>query len=199
MFGDPYTNPRYESIPFLDCMIFNPSKSEVKALSDETDVSFVPMECVSISGEMDSSSIRKLGEVRKGYTYFREGDVVFAKITPCFENGKVAIASNCVGGIAFGTTEFHVVRAIENISNPIWLKELLKSDTLRNLASSNMSGTAGQKRVQKPFFDKLKIGLPPIELQNQFADFVRQVDKSKYAVMQSLERVIQSKINNSEP
>ncbi len=180
MFGDPYVSPKFESVPFLECMIFNPVKSEIKNMNDSTEVSFVPMEFVGTDGSINTESVKTLGEVRKGYTYFREGDVVFAKITPCFENGKVAIAEGCKNGIGFGTTEFHVVRPIKGISNNIWLKYLLKSDSLRHLASSNMSGTAGQKRVQLPFFEKIKIGLPPIDLQEQFAIFVQQVDKSKF-------------------
>ena len=181
MFGDPYISPKYARVPFLNCMEFNPGKSQIKSVPDDALVSFVPMECVGTDGSIDVSQTKLLGEVRKGYTYFCNDDVVFAKITPCFENGKVAIAKGCTNGIGFGTTEFHVARSIPGLSNPVWLNYLLKSDSLRHLASSNMTGTAGQKRVQRPFFEKLKIGLPPIEQQNEFADFVKQVDKSKFA------------------
>ena len=85
MFGDPYINPKNERVPFLDCMEFNPGKTQVKMLSDDTIVSFVPMECVGTDGSIDVSQTKMLGEVRSGYTYFRDNDVVFAKITPCFE------------------------------------------------------------------------------------------------------------------
>lgn len=163
----------------MNCLEFNPGKFEIKSIPDSTVVSFVPMESVNIDGTMDSSQTKFLGEVRKGYTFFKNNDVVFAKITPCFENGKVAIAHNCANGIGFGSTEFHVARPIEGVSNSIWLQTLLQLESLRHLASGNMSGTAGQKRVQKPFFDKLSVGLPPIELQDRFAAFVEQVDKSK--------------------
>lgn len=188
LFGDPLISPKYNQVPFMECLEFNPGKTEVKGFSDDTIVSFVPMESVNTDGTMDSSQTRPLGEVRKGYTYFKNNDVVFAKITPCFENGKVAIAKKCVNGIGFGSTEFHVARPIKGISNSIWLQTLLQLDSLRHLASGNMSGTAGQKRVQKPFFDKLTVGLPPIELQNQFATFVQQVDKSKLAFQQLVSR-----------
>ena len=107
---------------------------------------------------------------------------MLAKITPCFENGKIAIAENCTNGLGFGTTEFHVSRPIEGVSNSYWIKYLLKNNNVHNLATINMTGTAGQKRIQTPFFEKLKIYLPPIELQNQFATFVHQVDKSKVVV-----------------
>ena len=177
MFGNPL-NKSIANKYFVECVDFNPKKSEVKDMMDET-VSFVPMECVGVDG---SFTIREDGLVRdyyKGYTYFRDGDVLLAKITPCFENGKVAIAENCTNGIGFGTTEFHVSRPIAGVSNSYWIKYMLKNDNVHDLATINMTGSAGQKRIQTPFFEKLKIYLPPIESQEQFANFVHQVDKSK--------------------
>ena len=185
LFGNPLDKSMANKY-FVECVDFNPKKSEVKDMMDET-VSFVPMECVGVDG---SFTIREDGLVRdyyKGYTYFRDGDVLLAKITPCFENGKVAIAENCTNGIGFGTTEFHVSRPIASVSNSYWIKYMLKNDSVHDLATINMTGSAGQKRIQTPFFEKLKIYLPPIELQNQFADFVHQVDKSKVAVQKALD------------
>ena len=166
------------NMKFTDCVDFNPKKSEVKDLQD-VEVSFVPMECVGVDG---SFTIRENGLVSsyyKGYTYFRDGDVLLAKITPCFENGKAAIAEGCKNGIGFGTTEFHVARPKEGVSNSYWVKYMLKNDSVHDLATINMTGSAGQKRIQTPFFEKLTVFCPPIELQNQFAEFVKQVDKSK--------------------
>ncbi|MCI5873120.1 MAG: restriction endonuclease subunit S [Roseburia sp.] len=187
-FVELFGNPLDKSIAnkyFVECVEFNPKKSEVKDMMDET-VSFVPMECVGVDG---SFTIREDGLIRdyyKGYTYFRDGDVLLAKITPCFENGKVAIAENCTNSIGFGTTEFHVSRPIAGVSNSYWIKYMLKNNDVHDLATINMTGSAGQKRIQTPFFEKLKIYLPPIELQNQFADFVKQVDKSKVVVQKAL-------------
>ena len=192
MFGDPYLSSKYDKVPFLKCLMFNPGKTEVNNVPDKQIVSFVPMESVGINGIIDMSKERQLGEVRKGYTYFRDNDVIFAKITPCFENGKVAIICGCKGGIGFGSTEFHVARPIDNISNSTWLLYLLKSDSLRVLASGNMSGTAGQKRVQQPFFEKIQVGLPPIGEQEIFESFVKQVDKSKFEVVRSLTKLLES-------
>lgn len=183
LFGNPLDKSMANKY-FVECVDFNPKKSEVKDMMDET-VSFVPMECVGVDG---SFTIREDGLVRdyyKGYTYFRDGDVLLAKITPCFENGKVAIAENCTNGIGFGTTEFHVSRPIAGVSNSYWIKYMLKNDSVHDLATINMTGSAGQKRIQTPFFEKLKIYLPPIELQNQFADFVHQVDKSKVVALKA--------------
>ena len=176
MFGNPLDKSKVNSI-FTDCVVFNPKKSELDDL--DIDVSFVPMECVGVDGSFTIRETGKASDYYKGYTYFKDGDVLLAKITPCFENGKVAIASGCENGIGFGTTEFHVSRPKPGVSNSYWIKYMLKNDLVHSLATINMTGSAGQKRIQTPFFEKLKVYLPPIELQNQFAEFVKHVDKSK--------------------
>ncbi|MGE9931827.1 restriction endonuclease subunit S [Anaerovoracaceae bacterium SGI.174] len=177
MFGNPLDKSK-ANMYFVECVEFNPKKSEVKDLMCET-VSFVPMECVGADGSFKIKEDGLVKDYYKGYTYFKNGDVLLAKITPCFENGKVAIAENCTNGIGFGTTEFHVSRPIPGVSNSQWIKYMLKNEHVHELATINMTGSAGQKRIQTPFFEKLKVYLPPIELQNQFADFVSQIDKSK--------------------
>lgn len=177
MFGNPLDKSK-ANMYFVECVEFNPKKSEVKDLMCET-VSFVPMECVGADGSFKIKEDGLVKDYYKGYTYFKNGDVLLAKITPCFENGKVAIAENCTNGIGFGTTEFHVSRPIPGVSNSQWIKYMLKNEHVHELATINMTGSAGQKRIQTPFFEKLKVYLPPIELQNQFADFVAQIDKSK--------------------
>ena len=193
MFGDPLDKSRIKK-KYIDCVDFNPKKSEIKNLL-ETMVSFVPMECVGTDGSFSVMRDGKIKEFYKGYTYFRDGDVLLAKITPCFENGKVAIAEHCTNGIGFGTTEFHVSRPIKGISNPYWIKYLLKEENLHNYATINMSGSAGQKRIQTPFFEKLEVYLPPIELQKQFADFVKQIDKSKFVELKQYKNRVE-KINS---
>lgn len=175
MFGDPLDKQKVNML-FTNCVIFNPKKSEINEPRD-TEVSFVPMECVGVDGSFSIKEDGVIADYYDGYTYFRDGDVLLAKITPCFENGKVAIAEGCTNGIGFGTTEFHVSRPIEGISNSEWIKYLLRNDCVHELAVINMTGSAGQKRIQTPFFSKLKIYLPPIELQNDFAAFVQSVDK----------------------
>lgn len=180
MFGDPMDEKKWNS-KFTEVVIFNPKKSEVKK-DMEIEASFVPMEAIGTDG---SFSIKKSGKIKdfyKGYTYFKDGDVIFAKITPCFENGKIAIANHCTNKIGFGTTEFHVARPISGKTNAEWVMNLLRNDSLHTYASSKMTGSAGQKRIQTPFFEKLGVYLPPLELQNRFADFVHLVDKSRFVV-----------------
>lgn len=178
MFGNPLDKIKANKY-FVDCVEFNPKKTEVKERMKEK-ASFVPMECVGVDGSFIIKEDGLVEDYYKGYTYFKDGDVLLAKITPCFENGKVAIAENCTNGIGFGTTEFHVLRPILGVSNSYWIKYMFKNDIVHGLATINMTGSAGQKRIQTPFFEKLKICLPPIEKQEQFANFVHQVDKSKF-------------------
>ena len=141
LFGAPLDSNKVNYI-FTECVEFNPKKSEVKDLQD-VEVSFVPMECVGVDGSFSIKGTGLVSDYYSGYTYFRDGDVLLAKITPCFENGKVAIATDCKNGIGFGTTEFHVSRPLKGITNSVWIKYLLKNDEVHDLATINMSGSAG--------------------------------------------------------
>ena len=138
------------------------------------------MPAVSENGKIDASQVKRYDEVKTGFTYFAENDVLFAKITPCMENGKGAVATGLYNEIGFGSTEFHVLRPIRNKSNPYWIYALTSFDAFRKDAANNMTGSAGQRRVPLNFLSNYKVSLPPIELQNQFAAFVTEVDKSKY-------------------
>ena len=178
MFGEPLSESY--TTPFSQACIFNPKKSEKKGWTDETIISFIPMPLVSEHGEINTGTLKTYKEVKTGFTYFRENDVLFAKITPCMENGKGAIAKNLKNGIGFGSTEFHVLRPIEGVSNPYWIYYLTAIDSFRIMAEKKMTGSAGQKRVPISFFENIKVNLPPIELQNEFAEFVKLIDKSKF-------------------
>lgn len=145
----------------------NPKKSEVKDIAAETELTFVPMSAVDDdTGTIARPDARTLGVVRKGYTYFAEGDVIFAKITPCMENGKCAIARGLRNGIGFGSTEFHVVRAGTR-TIPEWLHLILRSKQVREDARKAMHGAAGQQRVPVGFLEQLDIPIPPIAEQHR--------------------------------
>ena len=178
MFGEPLSESYIT--PFSQACFFNPKKSEKKDWTDETIISFIPMPLVSEHGEINTGTLKTYKEVKTGFTYFRENDVLFAKITPCMENGKGAIAQNLKNGIGFGSTEFHVLRPIEGVSNPYWIYYLTAIDSFRIMAEKKMTGSAGQKRVPISFFENMKVNLPPIKLQNEFAKFVKLIDKSKF-------------------
>jgi len=190
MFGLTGTDPfGYGKTKLGSCCEVNPKKANDKRLVNNIKVSFVPMSSVSEKAEIDASDIRDYDEVKKGFTYFAENDVLFAKITPCMENGKGAVAKDLMNGIGFGSTEFHVLRPIDNLSNPHWIYTVTSFKTFRKDAESNMTGSAGQRRTPASFLENYEISIPPIELQDQFANFVHQVDKSKFAVQNTVQDV----------
>ena len=149
----------------------NPSKNEVD-LDDSDLVSFVPMDAVGEYGGIRLSEEKELGEIGSGYTYFCDDDVVVAKITPCFENGKGALAKGLVNKTAFGTTELHVMRANPIQLVPHFLFYLTISDLFRKIGESEMYGAGGQKRVPEDFFKDFRAGLPSIEEQQSIARFL---------------------------
>lgn len=169
------------------CCELNPKRP--KGIADDTEVSFVPMPAVSEEGHMDCSTIKPYSEVKKGFTYFAEDDVLFAKITPCMENGKGAVAKGLSNGIGAGSTEFHVLRPITGKSNPYWIYTITMFDEFRTGARKVMTGTGGQLRVPINYLSDYPITLPPIKLQDQFEAIVRQSDKSKFELQESIARI----------
>ena len=185
MFGNPMVDEQKYPLKRLgDCCVINPKRSKV-TISDSDPVSFVPMPSVSEEGYLQDVSDSEYDSVKKGFTYFENGDVLFAKITPCMENGKGAIAHDLTNGIGMGSTEFHVLRPIDGKSNSYWLFTLTKLPEFREKAAHNMSGTGGQQRVRADFLENFMIGLPPIELQNDLESICRQADKSKFDGLKS--------------
>lgn len=152
-------------------VLSNPVRSEVAQWDGETLISFVPMDAVGEHGEIDASQEKQLADVYNGYTYFLENDVLIAKITPCFENGKGAIARGLKNGVGFGTTEFHVLRPLQRMSER-WLFYLTKCDFFRKIGGSEMLGAGGQKRLPEEFIRNLRIGLPSFSEQETIADFL---------------------------
>ena len=190
LFGEVGTDTKGWGLTRLgDCCSINPKKGDDKRLNQGLTVSFVPMPSVSEKGEIDASDTKLYDEVKSGFTYFAEQDVLFAKITPCMENGKGAVAKGLCNGIGFGSTEFHVLRPIEGVSNPYWIYTVTAFNQFRVDAANNMTGSAGQRRVPASFLEAYKVSVPPIDLQNQFAEFVEQTDKLKFEVREALEKL----------
>lgn len=134
-------------------------------------VTFVPMECVDdINGTLVNPKVRDISEVSKGYTFFKNNDVIFAKITPCMENGKCAVVNNLENGIGFGSTEFHVVRAGEGIL-PEYLWLFLRQENLRKQAKQSFTGASGHKRVPKEFLENIQVLVP---VKNNAPDLLEQ-------------------------
>ena len=186
MFGDPVENEKnWKTTLIQNICTINPTKSSVKSLNSNLPVSFIPMAAVGEQGEFYANEIKLLHEVYKGFTYFEEGDILFAKITPCMENGKGAIARGLKNNIGFGSTEFHVLRPNSECNNS-FLYFITKLDLFRKAAEKEMTGSAGQKRVPKSFLQKWTLILPPISLQNQFAKKIEAIEQQKALINQSI-------------
>ena len=187
MFGNPLSSIQKNELKKLgDCCQINPRRPSV-SISDSDLVSFVPMLAVNEDGYIDGATTEEYSKVKKGFTYFENNDVLFAKITPCMENGKGAIAEALTNGIGMGSTEFHVLRPIEGISNPYWLLTLTRMPIFRECAAKNMSGTGGQRRVGAAFLENFMIGLPSISEQETFETIYRQADKSGFELRKSID------------
>lgn len=151
-------------------------------------VSFVPMEAISEYGEV-SPQERKIQDVTSGYTYFEENNVVIAKITPCFENGKAAVMQGLQNHFGFGTTEFIVLRASNKIL-PVYLYYLIFSRHFRENGTNEMRGTAGQKRLTESYVGHYEFNLPSKEVQEklvkQVDDATSKIDKAKNKITESI-------------
>lgn len=178
----------WENGILMDFCKINPKKINTKEFDDDMIVSFIPMPCVSdIWGKIVKKELRKLGEVKKGYTNFCEGDVLFAKITPCMENGKSAIVDKLENDIGFGSTEFYVLRCDENKLNNKYLHYFVRQKTFRDEAKGEMTGAVGQQRVPKTFLENYKINLPTIEEQQEIVNILDKL-LAKYNKIKNLEQ-----------
>lgn len=175
-------------VPLVEAVELNP-RPDRAALSDDLEVSFVPMAAVEAgSGNMDPAAVRLFGEVKKGYTTFQEGDVLFAKITPCMENGKMAVARGLRNGVGCGSTEFHVLRARPGV-DPRYVYYFVSSAHFRAEAAHHMTGAVGQKRVPAAFLERCEIPLPrPEEQRRIIAEIEKQFSRLDEAVA-NLKRV----------
>ena len=190
MFGEVGSDKNGWGIhPFSEFCEINPKKGSDARIRKGMDVSFVPMQSVSEQGDIDVTAVKTYEEVQKGFTYFSEDDVLFAKITPCMENGKGAIARGLKNSVGFGSTEFHVIRPKTGVSNSEWIYAITSFPRFRQDAARKMTGSAGQRRVPASFLASYMVSCPPFELQEQYARFVEQTDKSKFRIKQSLEKL----------
>jgi type I restriction enzyme S subunit len=184
----------WPSYPVTTFALVNPRESDVRELPDDTQVSFVPMASVSEeTASIESLEVRRLAEVRRGYTRFREDDILFAKITPCMENGKVALAQGLIHGIGFGSTEYHILRARAGVL-PKYLYYYLRQPSVRTLARQRMRGAAGQQRVPESFFTEAQLSLTPLSEQSRIVALLDQGDS-----LRRLHREVDAKANGIIP
>jgi type I restriction enzyme S subunit len=159
-----------------DIAIINPKKS--RRLKDDDLVTFLAMSDISEDGRVLNYQTRKYSEVCEGYTPFENGDIIIAKITPCFENGKGALVTRLLNGIGFGSTELHVLRPLKNKISKEFLFQFINSRHFRKLGKANMVGTAGQKRVPVNFISTYKFIFPPLPEQRKIATILFVWDKA---------------------
>ncbi|HAT8498280.1 TPA: restriction endonuclease [Vibrio vulnificus] len=158
-----------------------------KDIDEDQIVSFVAMASASEAGLLLGEELRVLKDTKKGFTYFERGDVLLAKITPCFENGKTLRPYQIKNQVGFGSTEFHVVRADLEKLDPTYLFYLLWSDAFRFLGTNAMAGAAGQKRVGTPFLKQLEIPLPPLDEQKRIAAILDKADAIRQKRKQAID------------
>ena len=175
-------------VPLTESVELNP-RPDRGSLLDDLDVSFVPMAAVEAgTGRMDATAVRRFGDVKKGYTVFSEGDVLFAKITPCMENGKMAVARSLHNGIGCGSTEFHVLRPRPGVDLH-YIYHFVSSARFRAAAAHHMTGAVGQKRVPAAFLEQCEIPLPDLDEQRRIvAELEKQFSRLDEAVA-NLKRV----------
>ena len=154
----------------------NPPRPQL-SLEPNTEVSFIPMADVTNSGRWDNRQVRRFQDVSKGYVCFQNDDVLFAKITPCMENGKGCLVTGLENGVGFGSTEFHILRARGN-GDSRFIYQWSIYEPLRLRAAASMAGSAGQQRVSASFLETFMI--PAIEKREQtkIAEVLSTVDKA---------------------
>jgi type I restriction enzyme, S subunit len=171
-----------------DVVIVNPPGSAVVVDDDEL-VTFLPMAAVKeLTGEIDTSIERPFADVKKGFTRFRDGDLLFAKITPCMENGKTAVVRGLAGGVGCGSTEFHVLRPADGM-NADYLRYFVVRSAFRQEAKRNMQGAVGQQRVPVDFLREAELPLAPREQQQRIVSKIDELFSRIDEGERALERV----------
>jgi type I restriction enzyme, S subunit len=182
------TNAGWPQKPLSEVVDLNP-RLDKSAYREDLEVSFVPMAAVEAgSGRMEVSQTKDFGTVKKGYTPFREGDVLFAKITPCMENGKMAVVPKLSNGLGFGSTEFHVLRPHQGI-DPYYVYYFVSSQGFRREAAHRMTGAVGQKRVPQSFLEETSIPVPLFEDQQRIVSEIEKQFSRLDEAVATLKRV----------
>ena len=179
-FGDPISNSKGFPIRRLSdvCIINPPKKGIIENLSQNANISFLPMEDLKI-GCIYFTPVRNISvNDAQSYTYFNENDLLMAKVTPCFENGKIAIMHHLTHQTGCGSSEFHVFRVTDQLINE-FLYFTLKTKSFIADATKRLTGTSGLRRVPKEFVQNLLIGIPPIEEQISFRKKIALIEEQK--------------------
>lgn len=187
--GKLYKTTNWQKCKLADIAEINPS-TPIPDISDITEISFLPMNAVQEESLLYKAQTALFGKVKKGYTKFKNGDILFAKITPCMENGKACIVYNLTLGIGFGSTEFHILRCSNKLISK-FLYYFISQKSFRAQAKAAMSGAVGQQRVPPSFLKELFFSLPTLPEQQKIVDEIEKAfcsaDKVQKAVQNALE------------
>lgn len=169
--GDILHSDKFRNVKLCEYAQVNP-RTELKFSGKSEEMSFVPMECISgIFGEV--IELKKGDKSQsKGYTKFQNEDLIWARITPCMQNGKSSVVRELQNGLGYGSTEFHVLRTTKKELIIDYLYLLLRTTAIRKNAVNYFTGSAGQQRVPKSYLENLSIPLPPILIQNEILKYI---------------------------
>ena len=198
--NSPFGKSKFACKKLSDLAFINP-KTDLSMLSDTDNMSFIPMEDISDDyGEWTGKRVGSKSNV-KGYTKFQDGDIIWARITPCMQNGKSTILTNLVNGKGYGSTEFHVIRIKSNNVLPQYIHTLLRHFDVLSDAKKYFTGSAGQQRVPTSYLENLLIPVPPLEVQKQIADeYANGIEQAKqgyikiYNYKQELKKNLETQI-----
>ena len=181
--NSPFGKSKFACKKLSDLAFINP-KTDMSMLSDTDNMSFIPMEDISDDyGEWIGKRVGSKSNI-KGYTKFQDGDIIWARITPCMQNGKSALLSNLVNGKGYGSTEFHVVRIKSNDVLPRYIHTLLRHFDVLSDAKKYFTGSAGQQRVPTSYLENLLIPIPPLDVQKQISDeYTNGIEQAKQGYM----------------
>lgn len=189
----PKDGENWETKKISEVTLINP-KLPLNDIDNDLKVSFLPMRRVEeLSGKIDLTETKKYAEVKKGYTPFFDGDVIFAKVTPCMENGKIAIVDNLENKIGFGSSEFHVFRVSKYLLNK-YLFYFIVRDEFRDEAKQEMTGAVGLKRVPKQFLENYSMPFPSTKTQQKI---VLHIEK-QFEVANEMKQVITKCLKEAE-
>lgn len=187
-----FPNKRLEELAYI-----NPNTNH-DSLDESTLMTFLPMSCISdVYGEIGDQKVGTKGQ-SKGYTKFEEGDLLWAKITPCMENGKSTIADNLINSYGYGSTEYHVIRKKNSQFSISFIYHLLRTEVVRKDAVNYFSGTAGQQRVPKSYLQGLVVPIPPILKQVEIDNWINNAKHELKMIRRSSESESERAIKDFE-
>lgn len=190
--GKLYKTSEWLNTVFENIIDVNP-KTDIPTIDLKKLVSFLPMPSVYAETNKYNEELIQYEKVKKGYTKFQNQDVLFAKITPCMENGKTCIVNNLQFGVGFGSTEFHVLRSLGKIL-PEFIFYFMVQKSFRKQAQNVMTGAVGQRRVPADYLKNIKINLPTLEEQKQIVEEI----KKRFAVADEVEKAVEQNIEKAK-